>query len=190
VLWTHALGATLAGTALGLVLATVGAAVRWLGLPAEAAAVAVAWLAGAYALKEAGLSRLRVPCRSRQVAQSRHRRDTRPRLAAFVYGLGLGAGFVTYIPVGTFIVAAAWTSLAPGDAAVAAMAAYGAARALPLFVIGPKAGRDQASLTAASDRLFFWEPVVHLANGLALAFVASYLVMATSVDYLSRAGGS
>ncbi|HEV2757006.1 MAG TPA: hypothetical protein VG318_14660 [Actinomycetota bacterium] len=190
-LWAHALGTTVAGAAVGLALVTVGAVVTRLAIGGEAtAATIVAGLAALYGVREAGLSRLRVPCRSRQVAQSRGRRDARPRFAAFVYGLGLGAGFVTYIPVGTFLVVAAWVLLSPGAAAVAAMAAYGAARAVPLFVIGPGAARDQASLTAVSDALFVWQPLVHLANGLALAFVASYLVIASSAGYLSPAGGS
>ncbi|MDQ3916153.1 MAG: hypothetical protein M3323_12650 [Actinomycetota bacterium] len=107
-----------------------------------------------------------------------------------MYGLGLGVGFATYIPVGTLLAVAAWAFLLPGAAGVAAMTLYGAGRAIPLFVLGPDSARDAAALSAASDRLFVWQPLVHLTNGIVLAFVASYLVVATSIDHLSRAGGS
>jgi cytochrome c biogenesis protein CcdA len=187
VLWAHAAGTVIAATAVGALLTAAGTLAS---VPARVGAALVAVVAGTYAAREAGLSRLRIPCMARQVRQQRYRRDTKPRLAAFVYGLGLGIGFATHVTVATLPVVAAWALLSPSVAGVVAMATFGLGRALPLFFLGTKTGRDHETLAAVSDRLLVWRPVVHLLNGLALAFVAGFLVTRPSIDLVSGLGGS
>lgn len=187
VLWSHMAGTVVTATVVGAVLTAGGTLAS---VPTALGTAIVAVLAALYAAREAGLSNLRIPCAPRQVRQQRSRRDTRPRLAAFVYGLGLGIGFATHVTVATLPVVAAWTLLSPGLTGVVAMSTFGLGRALPLFVLGTKTGRDHETLAAVSDRLLAWRPIVHLLNGLALAFAAGYLVTRPSIDLVSGLGGS
>jgi hypothetical protein len=90
-------GAVAAGAALGWALGSAGA---WAGGGSAHAAWAAAAIVAAYAGREAGLLRLPVPQLRRQVPQ--RWREVLPLPAtAFLYGAGLGVGFVTYVPVAT-----------------------------------------------------------------------------------------
>src|SRR5947207_575695 len=92
-----AAGAVAAGAALGWAL---GSAAAWAGGGGAHAAWAAAAIVAAYAGREAGIIRLPVPQLRRQVPQ--RWREVLPLPAtSFLYGAGLGVGFVTYVPVAT-----------------------------------------------------------------------------------------
>ena len=108
----HAVGATLAAGALGLVLAALGAALRgpWdVGTP-----VAIAAIASLYLAREAFRLPVPLPERKRQVPEW-WRTFFSPPVAAFLYGMGLGVGFLTYLTFGTFavVMAGAFASADP-----------------------------------------------------------------------------
>ena len=103
-----AAGAVGAGAALGWALGSAGA---WAGGGSTHAAWAAAAIVAAYAGREAGLLRLPIPQLRRQVPQ--RWREVLPLPAtAFLYGAGLGLGFVTYVPVATFAAVVAAVVLA------------------------------------------------------------------------------
>src|SRR6478735_268107 len=118
------------------VAAGVGLLLGSLGSPALLP-VAVA-LAIAGVLREAGLVRLPVPQWRRQVPESWHHALPLP-LWSLGYGAGLGAGVLTYQPVATFLIVAVAAAASGTTAAVLALTAFGAGRALgaalpPAFV--------------------------------------------------------
>jgi hypothetical protein len=122
------LGAVSAAALVGLVL---GAA-----LPAGGgtAALAVAAFAAAEAAAELGVVRLPVPQVRRQVPERWRERYPQP-LTALLYGLGLGLGFATYLPVATLIVVAAGVAALAGPLSGAAvLAGFGIGRTLVLAV--------------------------------------------------------
>src|SRR5262245_40555248 len=89
----HVLGATVAAAAFGALLGAFGAL---LGAPwGTAGALAVAGAAAMYLLAELG-PRVPVPQLRRQVPDW-WRTFFPPRVAAFLYGVGLGPGFLTYL---------------------------------------------------------------------------------------------
>src|SRR4249920_1892107 len=85
-----AAGAVAAGAALGWALGSAGA---WAGGGSAHAAWAAAAIVAAYAAREAGILRLPVPQLRRQVPQ-RWREILPLPATAFLYGAGLGIGFV------------------------------------------------------------------------------------------------
>src|SRR5215470_5159812 len=90
-LFVHVLGAVIAAGALGAVLGGFGAL---LGAPwGRAGVIAVAALAGAYLVAEFGVG-VPVPQLRRQVPDW-WRTFFPPGVAAFLYGIGLGPGFLT-----------------------------------------------------------------------------------------------
>src|SRR5262245_626159 len=98
----HVLGATLGAAGLGALLGGVGAL---FGAPwGVAGTFAMAMVAAAYVVAELGI-RVPVPQLRRQVPDW-WRTFFPHRLAAFLYGLGLGPGFLTYLTHGTLVVVA------------------------------------------------------------------------------------
>ena len=99
-------------------------------------------------------------------------------MTALLYGVALGAGVATRIAATTFYVAALWTVL-NGSAAHGAlvMVTFGLGRALPpLWLVARGSSVEEAF--HLTDRAMAWQPVMHLANGLALGFAGSYLLVA------------
>src|SRR5438105_11052008 len=86
---------TAAGALVGALLGLAGAGLRGI-MPFGAIALAVAVLAFAYALHEAGILRLPRPERAWQVPNEWAVR--RPLLGAVAFGLVLGAGIFAFIP--------------------------------------------------------------------------------------------
>lgn len=130
----HALGATVSAAALGAVLGTAGAA---LGAPwGSVGLLVVAAVAALYALREAAGLPLPLPQLRRQVPEW-WRSFFSPPIAALLYGLGLGVGFLTYLTFGTFVAVCA-AAVASGDPLVGASALglFGLARALSILVGG------------------------------------------------------
>jgi hypothetical protein len=165
----HALGAAATATAFGAVVAAAGAL---LGAPwGRAGAAVVAVVAVLYLARELSGLRVPVPQLRRQVPDWWRTYFGRP-LAAFLYGAGLGVGFLTFLGHGTLVavtVGAASTGRPLLGALV--MAPFGVARGLAPFVgarsRGPEDGRRLVDrLSSMSGR------VRRAVNAIALVGVA------------------
>jgi cytochrome c biogenesis protein CcdA len=169
-----AAGSIAAGAALGLALG-------WVAERAGGGSVHGAWaaagVAAAYAAREAGLLRLPIPQLRRQVPQ--RWREVLPLPAtAFLYGAGLGVGFVTYIPVATLVAVTAAVALADPSDGMAALAAFGAGRAVVL--VAATAGlRDWDEAAERFERAGQWlrerGGALRTANAGAMAALAGVL---------------
>lgn len=135
----HALGATLTAAAVGGLL---GAAGLVLGAPwGIAGAIAIAIVALVYGLREAFRLPVPLPDRQAQVPEW-WRTFYSPQVTAFLYGAGLGIGFLTYLSFGTYVAVSA-AALASGSPLVGALlcAPFGLARGLSV-VIAARAGPE------------------------------------------------
>jgi len=142
----HTAGSTLSAAVLGVLLGGAGAA---LGLEWDAAGIAVIVVVGAvYTAREAFGLRVPLPQLRRQVPEW-WRTFFSPRTAAVLYGLGLGAGFFTYLSFGTFAAVAA-AALTSGDPFVGAAlcAPFGAARGVAVMVAANPISIDRLEATA------------------------------------------
>jgi hypothetical protein len=178
----HVLGATLIAVVFGAAVGGVGAL---LGAPfGRAGLVAVAAVAALYALGT--LPRLSVPVpQLRRQVPDWWRTFFSPSVTAFLYGAGLGIGFLTFLATGTLVVvtAAAFASGSPALGAVL-IAPFGLARGMSAIVAANVVSDEDAPrlidrLTGASDA---WRRV---AAGLALSAVAVVAVAAAA----SQVGG-
>jgi hypothetical protein len=124
----HSIAATAAAAGVGALLGAVGMGLRapW-GVASFAALASVAAL---YALRESLRLPIPVPDRHRQVPEW-WRTFYSPPVAATLYGLGLGIGFLTYLSFGTYVAVAA-AALFFGDPLLGAAlcAPFGLARGL------------------------------------------------------------
>src|SRR5262245_38291578 len=130
-LLAHAIGAVIAAAALGALLGGLG---LLLGAPwGRTGAIAVAVAAALYVPAEFGIG-VPVPQLRRQVPDW-WRTFFPPRVAAFLYGIGLGPGFLTYLTHGTLVVVA-FAAGATGSAMLGALlvAPFGLARGLSVVV--------------------------------------------------------
>ena len=136
----HVFGAGLSAAALGAVLGAVGRALQapW----GAAGALAVAILAMLYAARALAGLPVPVPQLRRQVPE-RWRSDFSPEIAALLYGLGLGLGFLTHLRFGTLLVVAA-AAVASGSPLTGALVLlpFGLARSIPLILVA-WAGEDE-----------------------------------------------
>jgi hypothetical protein len=170
-----AAGAVGAGAVLGWAL---GSAASRAGAGSTHAAWAAAVVVAGYACREFGLFRLPVPQLRRQVPQ--RWREVLPLPATgFLYGAGLGVGFVTYAPVATFAAVVAAIVLADPAAGAVALGAFGAGRAAAL--VAATAGlRDWDAAADRFDRAGRWlQPRgggLRVANASAMAALAGVLV--------------
>jgi Methylamine utilisation protein MauE len=164
----HAIGAAVAAAIVGSLLAGAGALLGapW-GVPG---AVLVVVAAALYVARELGAP-VPVPQLRRQVPDW-WRTFFPPHLAAFLYGLGLGPGFLTYLAHGTIVVVsvAAFASGRPLLGA-AVLAPFGLARGLgPVLAFAVRSPSDAAALVERLDRSASkarWR----IANALALSMV-------------------
>ena len=126
------IGATIAASALGLGLGAVGGL---LGAPwAVWGPLAVAVAGSSYALRAAAGVPVPVPQRRRQVPDW-WRTFFSPVTSSFLYGVGLGVGFATFLSFGTFlVVAVVATSTGEALLGAAVCAPFGAARALVVLL--------------------------------------------------------
>jgi hypothetical protein len=166
----HALGATVAAAAFGAALGGLGALV---GAPwGRAGLVAVVVVAALYAARELAGLRVPIPDRRRQVPEW-WRTFFPARAASFLYGLGLGVGFLTYLRHGT-LVAVAVAALATGDPVLGAVlvVAFGLARGISIVVA--RRATSGAAIAAVVDRLerLALTRIPALANGTVLVVLA------------------
>jgi hypothetical protein len=145
----HALGAATTAAAFGAAVAAAGAL---LGAPwGEAGAIIVAGVAVLYLTRELTGIRIPVPQLRRQVPDWWRTYFGRP-LAAFLYGAGLGVGFLTFLGHGTLVVVTVGVA-ATGRPLLGAvvMAPFGLARGLAPLVAARSRGPEDGSLLV--DRL-------------------------------------
>jgi Methylamine utilisation protein MauE len=182
----HAIGAAVAAAIVGSLLAGAGALLGapW-GIPGAVLVVAAAAL---YVARELGAP-VPVPQLRRQVPDW-WRTFFPPHVAAFLYGLGLGPGFLTYLGHGTVVVVsvAAFASGRPLLGA-AVLAPFGLARGLgPVLAFGARSSSDAAALVERLDRSASkarWR----VANALALSMVLVATVLEIrTIDAPSEAG--
>jgi hypothetical protein len=146
----HALGAVVAAAVVGSLLAGAGALLGapW-GVPG---AVLVAVAAALYVARELGAP-VPVPQLRRQVPDW-WRTFFPPHVAAFLYGLGLGPGFLTYLGHGTVVVVSV-AAFATGRPLLGAavLAPFGLARGLgPVLAFGVRSPGDAAAIVERLDR--------------------------------------
>jgi hypothetical protein len=182
----HAIAAAAAASVVGSLLAAAGALLGapW-GVPGAALVVAAAAL---YVARELGAP-VPVPQLRRQVPDW-WRTFFPPHLAAFLYGLGLGPGFLTYLGHGTVVVVsvAAFASGRPLVGA-AVLAPFGLARGLgPVLAFGVRSPSDAAALVERLDRSASkagWR----VANALALSVVlVATILEVRTIDGPSEVG--
>jgi hypothetical protein len=167
----HTLGAGLSAAAFGGALGWIGSA---LGAPwGTAGLVVVISVTLLYAARELLGLPVPVPERRRQVPESWRWRYP-PNVASFLYGLGLGVGFLTHVRHGTLI-AVGVAAAATGNPLIGAMvmAPFGIARGVSLVVTAN--ARTVEGLSAVAERLdrFAASGSLRAANGVALLLLAS-----------------
>src|SRR5437588_9002370 len=120
----HAVGTTVSAAALGALLGGIGALA---GAPwGRAGAIVVAGVAVVYAVRELFRVPIPLPNLHRQVPEW-WRTFFSPPVTSFLYGLGLGVGFLTYLSFGTLVAVVA-VAVASGRplAGLVAMVPFGA----------------------------------------------------------------
>src|SRR5437773_2378534 len=183
----YTFGATVSAAALGAALGGVG---RLLGAPWGAAGLwALAVVAAVFAVRELFGVPIPLPNLHRQVPDW-WRTFFSPPVAALLYGLGLGIGFLTYISFGTLVAVAAAAAVS-GSALTGALlvGAFGLARGLSVLVAWP--GTTEPRLARVVDRIDVLgaSRVPALTNGLLLAGVmVAATVAAVDADGASGSG--
>ena len=165
----HVLGATLTAALFGAVLGAVGSL---LGAPwGRAGAIALAIVALVYAIGELPRASVAVPQLRRQVPDW-WRTYFGPSAAAFLYGAGLGVGFLTFLAHGTLVVVAA-AALAIGDPLAGALVVgvFGLARGAAV-VVSRSIATEEDGATLLDRLVARSDDRRRLANGAALVAVA------------------
>ena len=184
-LWIHLCGYVCGAALIGGLLGAFGAILQshlLLFLPGFRILLITGIVGMLYSLKELGLVNVPAPKISRQVP-AKWRLTLPPKKAALCYGLELGIGFTTYVTATTFYVVILWVILV-GNSFLGAlsMAAFGLGRAIPIFLLGRRRCNTGERIKLSS-MLQQWKPVVHLLNGLALGFCATWFLVAGLVNH-------
>ena len=182
----HVLGAGIAAAAFGALLGAFG---TLLGAPWGAAGMlGVATAAAVYLIAELG-ARVSVPQLRRQVPDW-WRTFFPPRVAAFLYGTGLGPGFLTYLTHGTLVVVAVAAAASGSPLLGAAIVLpFGIARGLSVVIAfdvrTPAEGALLVERLSRSSSRIGWR----LANASALgAVMVLALVRTSSIDEPGEVG--
>jgi hypothetical protein len=173
--WTaialHTLGATLSAALFGAFLGGLG---HVLGAPwGDAGLIALAVVAGIYALRELFGLPIPLPDLDRQVPEW-WRTFFSKNVAAFLYGIGLGIGFLTYLSFGTYV-AVMTGAFISGDVRTGAAlcGAFGLSRSLALPATSMIWSNASTRLIAIGELRY-----ASLANGLVCTTVASIALWA------------
>lgn len=167
----HVVAATATATAFGALLGGIGLLVRapW-GPLGGALIVAIALL---YAARELLGVPIPVPDRHKQVPEW-WRTFYSPPIAATLYGIGLGIGFLTFLTFGTFVAVAVGAFLTADPARGAMIVGpFGLARGLSVILAA--GARDQDAASELVDRVqdVGEGPAGRVLNGVALLAVAA-----------------
>jgi hypothetical protein len=171
----HILGAGLGAAALGGALGLAG---RALGAPWGAPAL---WVAAAVAAVYAGRELFGIPVplpdRKRQVPEW-WRTFFGPTSASFLYGLGLGVGFLTYLRHGTLVAVAALAVVSgqPGLGALIVLP-FGLARGFTVLAAAPGVSAEGVSSVMARLDALATSAVPRRVNGLVLAALGSIVAL-------------
>ena len=176
----HALGATVAAASLGAILGAIGALLGgpW-GTAGRAVVVVVALLYAARELLGVGVP---IPDLRRQVPEW-WRGWLRPSGAAFLYGLGLGVGYLTHLRHGT-LVAVSVGAVAVADPVLGAVALgpFGLARAIAVGVAWRARSEDTAGGVGERLERIGATRAPSLANGVILLALAAAALL-TSIPW-------
>ena len=169
----HALASALAAAAVGALAGGLG---FFLGAPWRWGWVGVAGIALLYTVREATGLRVPIPDRHQQVPLW-WRSFYSPRVSSFLYGLGLGVGYLTYLSFGTYVVVTA-AAFASGNALIGAAisAPFGLGRALSVALANARASEDRPSGIDRIDELARTQ-LAKTVNGLATGGLAVLLVI-------------
>jgi hypothetical protein len=147
----HVLGAVMSAALVGAVLGAAGAII---GAPWGAwGAVALATVAAAYAARDLVGLPVPIPEGRRQVPEW-WRSYFPPGPAAFLYGLGLGVGFLTHLRRGTLVVVAL-AAASTGDPAIGAlvMAPFGVGRSIAVALAWARGRHDPGRVADRLERI-------------------------------------
>jgi sulfite exporter TauE/SafE len=188
IIWLHVLGSLTGAAVVGSLLGAFGAVFPWDIIPIQREALSVfgiSLLSLLYAVHEVGLYRMPTPQSYWQVPQI-WSRSMPTRVMASFYGLGLGVGLLTAIPVGTFyvITLGAIFTASPVLGAII-LSAFGLGRALPLLCMAYAFNNNDESYRFAPT-IVRWQPAVHYINGLALSATSAYFFAVGVIDYIRR----
>jgi hypothetical protein len=178
----HGTGAVASAVAFGAIL---GGAGSLLGAPwGGGRALLIALVAALYLVREAAVVPVPVPQLRRQVPQWWRTFFSVP-VAAFLYGAGLGVGFLTYLAHGTLVVVAV-AAAASGEPLVGAalVAPFGLARGLSVLVAvrarRPQEGSDLVARLARSASSPGWR-AAHVAALFAVGVAAAVMLPGSDV---------
>lgn len=165
----HTLGTTASAASFGLALGAIGAV---LGAPfdGDAGIWLVAGIAVLYALRELARLSIPLPDLDRQVPDW-WRTYFSPPVASFLYGTGLGVGFLTYLSFGT-LVPVAVGAVVLGDPLLGAllMGCFGLARGLSVLLSARRVAPEEIVEELGAPRL---RRAAQLLNGTTLVVVAA-----------------
>ena len=179
----HVAGATLSAAAFGAVL---GAAGSVLGAPwGRGGLLVVVAVSGTYLLREAGAVPVPVPQLRRQVPEWWRTFFSAP-VASFLYGAGLGIGFLTFLRHGT-LVAVAVAAAASGRPVVGALlvAPFGVARGLSVLatarIRAPEEGQALVGRLEAAASAPAWR-TAHVVALAAITATAAWALVGSAAD--------
>ncbi len=175
VLLMHTDGSILGAALTGAIAGACGALVFGTSTGHRKFAVALlAFFSILYVLDEFRV--IRLPHPQSRLRVSANWRLGNHKLAAGLYGLGLGFGVGTAIPFSVFYIAIAWCVLVghPFMSAIG-FVGFGVGRALPIILLSRRKTVDEASDVVNT---FCWNlPLLRLVNTCALTFAASILLL-------------
>jgi hypothetical protein len=172
----HIAGAVLSSALMGAALGALGAGLGMTWSPG--ALIAVAAVSTLYLIREVAAVPVPLPEVRRQVPEW-WRTFFSPATAAFLYGMGLGVGFFTYLRHGT-LVCVAVVAFTSGDLLVGIVVCspFGLARGISVL-LGREAKDETATAALADQIASMGETLVpRVANSVALAGIGAAALLA------------
>jgi hypothetical protein len=177
--WMYSFGCVLGASLLGIVLGVIG---KFLLLIApNINSLKLASLAGGvvglvYSFREARILKIPVIQLYRQVPESR-RRYMSSGMASLYYGIELGFGVVTRIPISSFYVVAIWALFTESVAlSCLSFVGFGLGKGLPLFILAGSQDYADGKFDVLRILSNCHQAVLYL-NGLILCVVSSILII-------------
>lgn len=177
--WMYTLGCVIGAAFLGLGLGILGK-ILFLAFPGVSdlkLAFGGCGIVGlVYSLREVGIFKIPMPQICRQVPE-RRRHQMPNEKASLYYGIELGFGVVTRIPISSFYIIAIW-ALFTGNLMLSCLSVigFGLGKAIPVMFLA----NSQIYVSGRFDvirALSGWQRVIHYMNGLILCFVATILTI-------------
>lgn len=184
VLISYVLGCILGGAAFGSLLGWLGLGVLpWPSDNNQPVLAATAFMGGFFGLHELNFLRVPAPQFRWQVPLAWRRRPY--EVMAFKYGVVLGMGAGTRIPVRTFHLIVLWTFLCASPILGAlALGTFGLVRSLPVIAIS--LGSKYRDLSDRIEALETGQSIAHRMNGLFLLMVGTSCLIAVLLVMFER----